>query len=70
MFLSAGVVSILAGIFCWTDTELAWRFYELDNQTWGQYVKQPKDWREKVRYMGVVLVLLGAIAIVAGVDAL
>ena len=70
MFLSAGIVSILIGICCWTDTELAWRMYELDSQVWGQHIDQPKDWRERVRYMGVILVLLGAIALVAGVDAL
>lgn len=70
MFLSAGVISVLIGIFCWTDTEMAWRFYELDNQMWGQPIQQPTDWRKRVRYMGVILILLGSIALVAGFNML
>ena len=70
MFFSAGAISVFIGIVCFVDTELAWRLYELDNQMWGQQIEQPKDWRGRVRYMGVILLILGTMAFVAGMEAL
>lgn len=67
MFLSGGILAIIVGIFCWTDSDFAWRMYELDCQMWGQHVEQPHDWRERVQYMGVVLMILGAMAVVAAI---
>jgi len=63
MLLIGGLTAIGAGIFCFTDTELAWRLYELDHQMWGQHVSQPKNWRQWVYAMGTALMIMGMMAV-------
>lgn len=67
MILGAGILTFFAGIVCFWDSELAWRLYELDSRTIGIQVEKPDDWRERVRYMGVNLILLGLLALVAAI---
>jgi hypothetical protein len=70
MFLSTGIFVIAVGIFCISDNELAWNLYELDNRLMGIYVERPKNWRDRVYYMGTTLIFLGAVAVVLGVKML
>jgi len=70
MFISGGIISIFVGLFCIWDSELAWRLYEMDSQMWGQYIEQPQNWRERVYYMGLLLMILGIAVVVLGLDML
>ncbi|MGB7338312.1 MAG: hypothetical protein WBC91_05405 [Phototrophicaceae bacterium] len=68
MLFVGGLTAIAAGVFCFTDADMAWYFYELDHQFWGQSVHKPTDWRAWVYSAGASLIILGLMALVAGIQ--
>ncbi|MEM9953529.1 MAG: hypothetical protein AAF846_18115 [Chloroflexota bacterium] len=70
MMIIGGLTAIMAGAFCFTNTDLAWWLYERDCQFWGQTVTRPTNWRQWVQSIGMSLIILGMMAIVLGINLL
>lgn len=70
MIISAGILTISAGVLCISDDELAWNLYELDSRMIGIQVERPRNWRNRVYFMGLTLMLMGMVTVGLGLGAI
>lgn len=59
----ASMLAIGAGTFCLTDTDYAWEIYELDHRMYGFAPPRIRQWKLRVRQVGVLLIALGMIGL-------
>jgi len=69
MFLSASLLAIGIGVFCFYNRDIAWAMFEFDRRFWSRTVPQKgKYWAHNVRYASLCLIMLGLIGIVVNLQ--
>lgn len=61
MLASAGLLAIMAGMVCLGDAEFAWQLYQWDCRLTGMEPPRLRNWRLRVKQVGVALIVLGLV---------
>jgi hypothetical protein len=66
MLASTSLLTIICGIMCHTDPEMAWKFYEWDCRQIGLTPPRWTNWRTRVQQIGYGLMGLGVLGLAVG----
>ena len=68
MLAATSTLVICCGIFCITDTDLAWRIYEWDCRMMSIAPPRVRNWRLRVKQIGSALIGLGLVGLIVSIN--